>query len=134
MALALLQIPIVIRTTENMLKLVPDSCESLCTGTPKWKMILSITLKASVRVITGILLAMLAGGNHTASVYFSVKSVLGTDMSEPIANLPVTIFKFCNEPFSEWQSLHGQGLLITYVFCSLTSLHVLCSHRKTSAR
>lgn len=116
-ALALLQIPIVIRTTENMLKLVPDSLReaAYALGTPKWKMILSITLKASVSgIITGILLAIARIAGETAPLLFTSLSnqFWSTDMSEPIANLPVTIFKFAMSPFSEWQNLAWAGVLL----------------------
>ncbi|ELZ5940249.1 phosphate ABC transporter permease PstA [Providencia stuartii] len=116
-ALALLQIPIVIRTTENMLKLVPDSLReaAYALGTPKWKMILSITLKASVSgIITGILLAIARIAGETAPLLFTSLSnqFWSTDMSEPIANLPVTIFKFAMSPFSEWQQLAWAGVLL----------------------
>lgn len=116
-ALALLQIPIVIRTTENMLKLVPDSLReaAYALGTPKWKMILSITLKASVSgIITGILLAIARIAGETAPLLFTSLSnqFWSTDMNEPIANLPVTIFKFAMSPFSEWQELAWAGVLL----------------------
>ncbi|HHR6022116.1 TPA: phosphate ABC transporter permease PstA [Providencia alcalifaciens] len=116
-ALALLQIPIVIRTTENMLKLVPDSLReaAYALGTPKWKMILSITLKASVSgIITGILLAIARITGETAPLLFTSLSnqFWSTDMNEPIANLPVTIFKFAMSPFSEWQELAWAGVLL----------------------
>ena len=116
-ALALLQIPIVIRTTENMLKLVPDSLReaAYALGTPKWKMILSITLKASVSgIITGILLAIARIAGETAPLLFTSLSnqFWSTDMNEPIANLPVTIFKFAMRPFSEWQELAWAGVLL----------------------
>ncbi|WP_075183348.1 phosphate ABC transporter permease PstA [Pantoea sp. 1.19] len=116
-ALALLQIPIVIRTTENMLKLVPDSLReaSYALGTPKWKMISAITLKASVSgIITGVLLAVARIAGETAPLLFTALSnqFWSTDMMQPIANLPVTIFKFAMSPFSEWQSLAWAGVLI----------------------
>ncbi|EQC01411.1 phosphate transporter permease subunit PtsA [Photorhabdus temperata subsp. temperata M1021] len=96
-ALALLQVPIVIRTTENMLKLVPDSLReaAYALGTPKWKMISAITLKASVSgIITGVLLAIARIAGETAPLLFTSLSnqFWSTDLSQPIANLPVTIF------------------------------------------
>lgn len=116
-ALALLQIPIVIRTTENMLKLVPDNLReaAYALGAPKWKMILSITLKASVSgIITGVLLAIARIAGETAPLLFTSLSnqFWSTDLSEPIANLPVTIFKFAMSPFSEWQQLAWAGVLL----------------------
>ncbi|OON40243.1 phosphate ABC transporter, permease protein PstA [Izhakiella australiensis] len=116
-ALALLQIPIVIRTTENMLKLVPDSLReaAYALGTPKWKMIASITVKASVSgIITGVLLAIARIAGETAPLLFTALSnqFWSTDMMQPIANLPVTIFKFAMSPFPQWQSLAWAGVLI----------------------
>jgi len=119
-ALALLQIPIVIRTTENMLKLVPDSLReaAYALGTPKWKMISAITLKASVSgILTGILLAVARIAGETAPLLFTSLSnqFWSTDMMQPLANLPVTIFKFAMSPFAEWQSLAWAGVLLITV-------------------
>jgi len=116
-ALALLQIPIVIRTTENMLKLVPDSLReaAYALGTPKWKMISAITLKASVSgILTGVLLAVARIAGETAPLLFTSLSnqFWSTDMLQPLANLPVTIFKFAMSPFAEWQSLAWAGVLL----------------------
>ena len=116
-ALALLQVPIVIRTTENMLRLVPDSMReaAYALGTPKWKMISAITLKASVSgIITGVLLAIARIAGETAPLLFTALSnqFWSTDMRQPLANLPVTIFKFAMSPFAEWQSLAWAGVLI----------------------
>lgn len=116
-ALALLQVPIVIRTTENMLRLVPDSMReaAYALGTPKWKMISAITLKASVSgIITGVLLAIARIAGETAPLLFTALSnqFWSTDMMQPLANLPVTIFKFAMSPFTEWQSLAWAGVLI----------------------
>ncbi|OTA20512.1 phosphate ABC transporter permease PstA [Xenorhabdus beddingii] len=116
-ALALLQIPIVIRTTENMLKLVPDNLReaAYALGTPKWKMISAITLKASVSgIMTGILLAIARIAGETAPLLFTSLSnqFWSTDLSQPIANLPVTIFKFAMSPFSDWQQLAWAGVLL----------------------
>ncbi|EHZ0525577.1 phosphate ABC transporter permease PstA [Salmonella enterica] len=116
-ALALLQVPIVIRTTENMLKLVPDSLReaAYALGTPKWKMISAITLKAYISgIMTGILLAIARIAGETAPLLFTALSnqFWSTDMMQPIANLPVTIFKFAMSPFAEWQQLAWAGVLI----------------------
>jgi phosphate transport system permease protein len=116
-ALALLQVPIVIRTTENMMKLVPDSLReaAYALGTPKWKMISAITLKASVSgIVTGVLLAIARIAGETAPLLFTSLSnqFWSTDMMQPIANLPVTIFKFAMSPFAEWQQLAWAGVLI----------------------
>ncbi|KVO05069.1 phosphate ABC transporter permease PstA [Burkholderia ubonensis] len=116
-ALALLQIPIVIRTTENMLKLVPNALReaAFALGTPKWQMVLKITLRASVGgIITGVLLAVARIAGETAPLLFTALSnqFFSWDMSQPMANLPVTIFKFAMSPFAEWQSLAWAGVFL----------------------
>lgn len=116
-ALALLQVPIVIRTTENMLRLVPDSLReaAYALGTPKWKIILSLTLKASISgIVTGVLLAIARIAGETAPLLFTALSnqFWSLDLSHPIANLPVTIFKFAMSPFAEWQQLAWAGVLL----------------------
>ncbi|WP_322033207.1 phosphate ABC transporter permease PstA [Paraburkholderia sp. J76] len=116
-ALALLQVPIVIRTTENMLKLVPNALReaAFALGTPKWKMVLSITLKASIAgIVTGVLLAIARIAGETAPLLFTALSnqFFSADMNQPIANLPVTIFKFAMSPFSQWQSLAWAGVFL----------------------
>lgn len=116
-ALALLQIPIVIRTTENMLKLVPNSLReaAIALGTPKWRMVLAITLRASLSgILTGVLLAVARIAGETAPLLFTALSnqFFSLDMSQPMANLPVTIFKFAMSPFAEWQSLAWAGVLL----------------------
>ncbi|EJE8445805.1 ABC transporter permease subunit, partial [Salmonella enterica] len=101
----------------NMLKLVPDSLReaAYALGTPKWKMISAITLKASISgIMTGILLAIARIAGETAPLLFTALSnqFWSTDMMQPIANLPVTIFKFAMSPFAEWQQLAWAGVLI----------------------
>jgi len=116
-ALALLQIPIVIRTTENMLKLVPNALReaAFALGTPKWKMVMSITLKASVGgIVTGVLLATARIAGETAPLLFTALSnqFFSWDMNQPVANLPVTIYKFAMSPFPQWQSLAWAGVFL----------------------
>jgi phosphate transport system permease protein len=116
-ALALLQIPIVIRTTENMLDLVPNALReaAFALGTPKWRMVLSITLKASMAgIVTGVLLGVARIAGETAPLLFTALSnqFFSWNMNEPIANLPVTIFKFAMSPFAQWQSLAWAGVFL----------------------
>lgn len=116
-SLALLQIPIVIRTTENMLKLVPNALReaAFALGVPKWKMVLSITLKASMAgVMTGVLLAIARIAGETAPLLFTALSnqFFSVDMNQPLANLPVTIYKFAMSPFPQWQSLAWAGVFL----------------------
>ncbi|WP_246797415.1 phosphate ABC transporter permease PstA [Burkholderia perseverans] len=116
-SLALLQIPIVIRTTENMLNLVPNALReaAFALGTPKWRMILKITLRASIGgITTGVLLAVARIAGETAPLLFTALSnqFFSADMSKPIANLPVTIYKFAMSPFAQWQSLAWAGVFL----------------------
>jgi phosphate transport system permease protein len=116
-SLGLLQIPIVIRTTENMLKLVPNALReaAFALGTPKWKMVMSITLKASVAgIVTGVLLAVARIAGETAPLLFTALSnqFFSMDLNQPIANLPVTIYKFAMSPFAQWQSLAWAGVFL----------------------
>ena len=117
MALALLVIPVVIRTTENMLSLVPNALReaAYALGTPKWKVILSITLKAArAGVITGILLALARMSGETAPLLFTALSnqFWTSDLGAPMASLPVTIFKFAMSPYENWQKLAWAGVFL----------------------
>ncbi len=117
LALALLVIPVVIRTTENMLSLVPNALReaAYALGTPKWKVILAITLKAArAGVITGILLALARVSGETAPLLFTALSnqFWTSDLSAPMASLPVTIFKFAMSPYENWQKLAWAGVFL----------------------
>ncbi len=119
-ALALLVIPVVIRTTENMLSLVPNALReaAYALGTPKWKVILSITLKsARAGVITGILLALARVSGETAPLLFTALSnqFWTTNLGQPMASLPVTIFKFAMSPYENWQKLAWAGVFLITV-------------------
>ncbi|MBI2749321.1 MAG: phosphate ABC transporter permease PstA [Burkholderiales bacterium] len=116
-ALSLLVIPVVIRTTENMLQLVPAGLReaAYALGAPKWKVILSITLKAArAGVITGVLLAVARIAGETAPLLFTALSnqFWTSSLSEPMASLPVTIFKFAMSPYENWQKLAWAGVFI----------------------
>ena len=117
LALALLAIPVVVRTTENMLRLVPSSLReaAVALGAPMWKVILMVTLKA-VRsgVVTGVLLAVARISGETAPLLFTAlnNQFWSTDMNAPMANLPVVIFQFAMSPFDEWQQLAWAGALL----------------------
>jgi phosphate transport system permease protein len=124
-ALALLVIPVVIRTTENMLQLVPIGLReaAYALGTPKWKVILAITLRASrAGVLTGVLLAVARISGETAPLLFTAlnNQFMTFNLSEPMATLPVTIFKFAMSPYNNWQDLAWAGvLLITMIVLGL---------------
>lgn len=117
LALALIVIPVVIRTTENMLSLVPNALReaAYALGTPKWKVILSITLKsARSGVVTGVLLAVARIAGETAPLLFTALSnqFWSTNLSEPMSSLPVTIFKFAMSPYENWQKLAWAGVFL----------------------
>ncbi len=124
-ALALIVIPVVIRTTENMLQLVPPGLReaAYALGAPKWKVILSITLKAArTGVITGILLAVARIAGETAPLLFTALSnqFWTSSLNQPMASLPVTIFKFAMSPYENWQKLAWAGVfLITLAVLAL---------------
>lgn len=116
-ALALIVIPVVIRTTENMLQLVPPGLReaAYALGAPKWKVITSITLKAARSgVVTGILLAVARIAGETAPLLFTAlnNQFWTSDMSQPMASLPVVIFKFAMSPYENWQQLAWAGVFI----------------------
>ena len=136
-ALALIQLPIIVRTTENMLLLVPNNLReaAYALGTPRWRMILTITLKASVSgIVTGVLLAIARIAGETAPLLFTALSnqFWSTDLNAPIANLPVTISKFAMSPFKEWQELAWAGVLLITVFVLFLNIlaRVLFSQKK----
>ncbi|MCR5882658.1 phosphate ABC transporter permease PstA [Rhizobacter sp. J219] len=117
LALALIVIPVVIRTTENMLALIPNALReaAYALGTPKWKVISSVTLKAArAGVMTGVLLAFARIAGETAPLLFTALSnqFWSTNLSAPMANLPVTIFKFAMSPYENWQKLAWAGVFL----------------------
>jgi len=119
-ALALLVIPVVIRTTENMLVLVPDSLREavFALGTPKWKVITKVTLRASLAgIVTGVLLAVARVTGETAPLLFTALSnqFWTLDLNKPMATLPVTIFKFAMSPYADWQRMAWAGVLLITV-------------------
>jgi len=117
LALALIVIPVVIRTTENMLSLIPNALReaAYALGTPKWKVILTVTLKAArAGVVTGVLLALARISGETAPLLFTALSnqFWTSSLGEPMASLPVTIFKFAMSPYENWQKLAWAGVFI----------------------
>ena len=117
LALALIVIPVVIRTTANMLVLIPNALReaAYALGTPKWKVISSITLKAArAGVVTGVLLALARIAGETAPLLFTALSnqFWTSNLTEPMASLPVTIFKFAMSPYENWQKLAWAGVFL----------------------
>jgi phosphate transport system permease protein len=137
MALAIIAVPVIVRTTENMLQLVPNSLReaAYAVGAPRWQVVLRVTLKA-VRggVITGILLALARVSGETAPLLFTAlnNQFWSTDMSGPMANLPVVIFQFAMSPYEDWQRLAWAGaLLITLTVLALNILARTVFRQKT---
>lgn len=117
LALALIVVPVVIRTTENMLSLVPNALReaAYALGTPKWRVISAITLKsARAGVVTGVLLAVARIAGETAPLLFTALSnqFWTADLGQPMASLPVTIFKFAMSPYENWQQLAWAGVFL----------------------
>lgn len=127
-ALSLIAIPVVVRTTENMLQLVPISLReaAYALGAPRWKVAFSVTLTAAkAGVITGVLLALARVSGETAPLLFTAlnNQFFSTNMNAPMANLPVVIFQFAMSPYDNWVDLAwGAALLITLVVLGLNIL------------
>jgi phosphate transport system permease protein len=136
LALALIVIPVVIRTTENMLQLVPPGLReaAYALGAPKWKVIIGITLKAArAGVVTGILLAVARIAGETAPLLFTAlnNQFWTADITQPMASLPVTIFKFAMSPYENWQKLAWAGVfLITVAVLGLNILARVLTRNK----
>lgn len=116
-ALSLIAIPVVVRTTENMLKLVPTSLReaAFAVGAPHWQVSLKVTLRAvKAGVVTGVLLAIARVTGETAPLLFTAlnNQFFSTDMSEPMGNLPVVIFQFAMSPYDNWIELAWGGALL----------------------
>ena len=125
LALALLVIPVVVRTTENMLRLVPNSLREAAAalGAPHWKVIMLVTLRsARAGVITGVLLAVARISGETAPLLFTAlnNQFWNSNMNAPMANLPIVIFQFAMSPYADWHTLAWAGaLLITFSVLAL---------------
>jgi len=128
LALTLIAVPVVMRTTENMLRLVPGSLReaAFALGAPRWKVSLSVTLRAAKSgVITGVLLSIARISGETAPLLFTAlnNQFFNSDMSKPMANLPVVIFQFAMSPYENWIRLAwGGALLITLAVLNLNIL------------
>ncbi|WP_084224391.1 phosphate ABC transporter permease PstA [Stenoxybacter acetivorans] len=117
LALSLLVIPVVVRTTENMLRLVPNSLReaAFALGTPKWKLVTMVTLRAAkTGVLTGILLAFARISGETAPLLFTAlnNQFFSTNMNQPIANLPNVIYQFAMSPYEDWHQLAWAAALL----------------------
>lgn len=137
-ALALIVIPVVLKTTENMLRLVPDTMREAAAalGAPQWIVISSVTLRAARSgIMTGILLAVARISGETAPLLFTAlnNQFWSTNMDAPMANLPVVIFQFAMSPYEDWQTLAwGGALLITLTVLALNIVARVVFAQKSS--
>src|SRR5487761_1895810 len=128
LALAILVIPVVIRTTENMLRLVPSTLREAAAalGSPQWKIVNFVTLRAArAGIITGVLLAVARISGETAPLLFTAlnNQFWSDHMDQPMANLPVVIFQFAMSPYEDWQRLAWAGALL--ITLSVLTLNIL---------
>jgi len=139
LALALIAVPVIMRTTENMLRLVPGSLReaAFALGAPRWKVATFITLRAAKSgVMTGLLLAVARISGETAPLLFTAlnNQFFSTNMGAPMANLPVVIFQFAMSPYDNWVRLAWAGaLLITLTVLVLNILARVFFREKVSA-
>jgi len=127
-ALAIIVIPVVIRTTENMLRLIPNTLREAAAalGAPQWKIVSFVTLRAArAGIITGIMLAIARISGETAPLLFTAlnNQFWSADMDGPLANLPVVIFQFAMSPYEDWQHLAWAGALL--ITLSVLTLNIL---------
>ncbi|WP_235953298.1 phosphate ABC transporter permease PstA [Noviherbaspirillum galbum] len=127
-AISLIAVPVIVRTTDNMLKLVPSSLReaAFSLGAPRWKVALMVRLRAvKAGVVTGVLLAVARISGETAPLLFTAlnNQFFNADMNKPLANLPVVIYQFAMSPYDNWRALAwGGALLITF---SVLGLNIL---------
>jgi phosphate transport system permease protein len=128
-ALAIIMIPVIVRTTEDMLNLVPTALREAAAalGSPKWKIIVMVTYRSAVQgMLTGVLLAVARVSGETAPLLFTAlnNQFWSTNLNAPMANLPYVIFQFAMSPYADWQTLAWAGaLLITaaILFLNITA-------------
>jgi phosphate transport system permease protein len=128
LALALIAIPVVVRTTEDMLRLVPNDMREAATalGAPRWKVVVQVSYRAArAGILTGILLAIARIAGETAPLLFTVlnNQFWSTDINAPMANLPVVIFQFALSPYNDWQQLAWASALL--VTASILGLNII---------
>jgi phosphate transport system permease protein len=139
LALSLIAIPVVVRTTENMLRLVPGSLReaAFALGAPRWKVATMVTLRAAqAGVVTGVLLALARISGETAPLLFTAlnNQFFSTDMNKPMSNLPVVIFQFAMSPYDNWVRLAwGGALLITLTVLVLNIVERVVFREKVSS-
>ena len=138
-AISLIAVPVIVRTTDNMLGLVPTSLReaAFALGAPRWKVALLIRLRAvKAGVVTGVLLAVARISGETAPLLFTAlnNQFLSTNMNAPMANLPVVIYQFALSPYDNWRELAwGGALLITFSVLALNIVSRLLSTQKVQS-
>jgi phosphate transport system permease protein len=138
-ALSLIAIPVVVRTTENMLLLVPTALReaAFAVGAPRWQVSLKVTVRAvKAGIVTGILLAVARVTGETAPLLYTAlnNQFFSTDMSQPMGNLPVVIFQFAMSPYDNWVSLAwGGALLIALIVLAINIIARVMFRNKVSA-
>lgn len=135
-ALSILVIPVVVRTTDNMLELVPNSLREACfaLGCPKWRMILMVCYRAARSgMITGVLLAVARIAGETAPLLFTALSnqFMSFNMNGPMANLPVVIFQYAASPFKDWNTLAWAGAALITLFVLAINILARSMFRKS---
>jgi phosphate transport system permease protein len=137
-ALALIMLPVVVRTTEDMLHLVPDSMREAAAalGAPQWKVVTKVVYRAArAGMLTGVMLGVARISGETAPLLFTAlnNQFFSSDLNHPIANLPVVIFQFAMSPYDDWHHLAWAGaLLITFSILLLNILARILLRSRTS--
>jgi len=126
-ALAIIMLPVIVRTTEDMLSLVPTALREAAAalGAPKWKIVVTVTYRSAVQgMLTGVLLAVARISGETAPLLFTAlnNQFFSTDLNAPMANLPVVIFQFAMSPYADWQALAWAGALLITVTILLLNI------------
>jgi len=135
-ALAIIMLPVVVRTTDDMLKLVPNSLReaAVALGCPSWKMIAMVSYRAAkAGIVTGILLAVARIAGETAPLLFTAlnNQFWSTNMNRPMANLPVVIFQFAMSPYADWHRLAWGGAALITLFVLALNIAARSLFRRT---
>ncbi|MGB5949664.1 MAG: phosphate ABC transporter permease PstA [Parvibaculum sp.] len=136
-ALAIIALPIIVRTTEDMLSLIPDALREAAAalGAPKWKIIVKVSYRAAFQgILTGVLLAVARVSGETAPLLFTAlnNQFWSSDLNAPMANLPVVIFQFAMSPYADWRELAwGGALLITATVLALNIVARVLTKKRT---
>lgn len=137
LALAIIMLPVVLRTTEDMLKLVPDQMREAAAalGAPQWRVVVTVVYRAALGgILTGVMLGIARISGETAPLLFTAlnNQFWSTDMARPMANLPVMIFQFAMSPYDNWQHLAwAAALLITLAILALSLIARLLIHSRS---